>query len=159
MKLNRSKKGFTLVEIMIVVVIIGLLAAMAIPAFQKVRKNAVAKTVLNDARQIAGGAQQLALQYPAVGAADIPITYVADTGKITSPAPATDAPGIEAFVQKISKGYSDGTITYKPNVAADAVAFTLHLGGVTVGDLMGTSSTVTDLDFDTEGKPVAPAAP
>ena len=36
---NRSKQGFTLVEIMIVVVIIGLLAAMAIPAFQKVRSS------------------------------------------------------------------------------------------------------------------------
>ena len=32
-KVPRSSKGFTLVEIMIVVVIIGLLAAMAIPAF------------------------------------------------------------------------------------------------------------------------------
>ena len=42
MKYN-SKKGFTLVEIMIVVVIIGLLAAMAIPAFQKVRKTSQEK--------------------------------------------------------------------------------------------------------------------
>ena len=54
---NKSKKGFTLVEIMIVVVIIGLLAAMAIPAFQQVRENAVGKAMTNDARQLASGAQ------------------------------------------------------------------------------------------------------
>ena len=46
---NKSNKGFTLVEIMIVVVIIGLLASMAIPAFQKVRTSSQDKAVLNNA--------------------------------------------------------------------------------------------------------------
>ena len=59
---NKSTKGFTLVEIMIVVVIIGLLAAMAIPAFQKVRKASQDKTVLNNARQLSAAADQYYLE-------------------------------------------------------------------------------------------------
>lgn len=59
---KNSKKGFTLVEIMIVVVIIGLLAAMAIPAFQKVRENAREKAVLNNLRQVASAGQQYLLE-------------------------------------------------------------------------------------------------
>ena len=58
----RTSKGFTLVEIMIVVVIIGLLAAMAIPAFQKVRQSSQDKAVLNNARQLAAAADQYYLE-------------------------------------------------------------------------------------------------
>jgi len=43
--------GFTLVEIMIVVVIIGLLAAIAIPAFERVQTKAKASRLANDFRQ------------------------------------------------------------------------------------------------------------
>lgn len=76
----RNTKGFTLVEIMIVVVIIGLLAAMAIPAFQKVRQSSQEKTLINDARQIASAAAQYYLEQ---GASQVPFTVLVNT--LTAP--------------------------------------------------------------------------
>jgi type IV pilus assembly protein PilA len=58
----RSKKAFTLAEILIVVVIIGLLAAMAIPALQKVRKNSQDKAIANNLRELNAAAQQYFLE-------------------------------------------------------------------------------------------------
>ena len=57
MKMN--KKGFTLVEIMIVVAIIGILAAIAIPNFVRYRKTAQANACIGNLKQLQSAVEQL----------------------------------------------------------------------------------------------------
>jgi prepilin-type N-terminal cleavage/methylation domain-containing protein len=60
--LNKKRGGFTLVEIMIVVAIIALLAAIAVPGFLRARKRSQATRILNDLRMIDSAVDQYAIE-------------------------------------------------------------------------------------------------
>ena len=55
---SQGRRGFTLVEIMIVVAIIGLLASLALPAFQQARLNSQATAIANDFRVFSAAFEQ-----------------------------------------------------------------------------------------------------
>jgi prepilin-type N-terminal cleavage/methylation domain-containing protein len=74
-KLQTKHAGFTLVEIMIVVAIIALLAAIAVPGFLRARKRSQASKILNDLRMIDGAVDQYAIE---TGRKSGDVVYVVD---------------------------------------------------------------------------------
>jgi prepilin-type N-terminal cleavage/methylation domain-containing protein len=76
MQLNNSRRigGFTLVEIMIVVAIIALLAAIAVPGFLRARKRSQASKILNDLRLIDSAVDQYAIETNKTSGSTVAIT-------------------------------------------------------------------------------------
>ena len=76
MQLTKSSqaRGFTLVEIMIVVAIIALLAAIAVPGFLRARKRAQATKILNDLRLIDSAVDQYAIETNKTTGAPVAVT-------------------------------------------------------------------------------------
>jgi prepilin-type N-terminal cleavage/methylation domain-containing protein len=71
---RRRKGGFTLIEIMIVVLIIGILLAIAIPNFMKARESSRTKSCIANLKQIQAAKEQWAMDTKAA-----PGAAVADT--------------------------------------------------------------------------------
>ena len=82
------RRGFTLIEIMIVVLIIGILLAIAVPNFVKARESARTKSCVSNLQQIQAAKQQFAMDTKAAGTATVAATDIYGTGKYIS-GPAT----------------------------------------------------------------------
>lgn len=75
-KLHKNRAGFTLVEIMIVVAIIALLAAIAVPGFIRARKRSQATRILEDLRMIDAAVDQYAVETNKKGGDDVSSTDI-----------------------------------------------------------------------------------
>ncbi len=101
--LNTRRGGFTLVEIMIVVAIIALLAAIAVPNFLRARKRTQATRALEDIRMIDSALDQYAIENNK--AAQDPVTFEA----------------LRAYLKTGSNLETNGAALYGSNFTVDRI--------------------------------------
>jgi prepilin-type N-terminal cleavage/methylation domain-containing protein len=106
---RKARKGFTLVEIMIVVLIIGILLAIAVPNFIRARESSRAKSCISNLKQIDSAKEQWAM----------------DNKKTSADTPAdADLYGADKYVKTAPACPSSGTYT----IAAVGTAPTCSVG-------------------------------
>ena len=128
MRLRSNRKGFTLVEVMIVVAIIGLLAAIAIPNLLRARANANDGSVRGDLRAISTATESYR-------AAQSPPTYPAAVGDMTGASPP----------------YLDSSWAGTSTKHGHTLAYSTTTAGYTVTAASQTGSSATDYCIDHEG--------
>jgi len=111
---KKKKKGFTLIELIIVIAIIAILAAVAIPKFGEVRKDAALKADIANAKTIANAATAL------MADGDLEDnTYTVDDDT------TTNTNGIEGYLQNSPSPKSKGYSAYSVVVSSGKVTITM----------------------------------
>lgn len=106
---QHSSEAFTLVEIMVVVVLIGLLVALAVPGFQKVRAASQDKAVVNNLRILGAAADQYFLEYGVTEAAYTDLVGTGSTQYIKQ-------------IETVARETYDATLNQGAGVSARGVA-------------------------------------
>jgi prepilin-type N-terminal cleavage/methylation domain-containing protein len=116
--LKKARRGFTLVEIMIVVLIIGILLAIAVPNFIKARESSRAKSCIANLKQVDSAKEQWAM----------------DNNKTNGTAVAlTDLVGATAYIKSTPTCASGGT--YTPSAIGTAPSCSIGGTGATAHTL------------------------
>ncbi|MPL97583.1 hypothetical protein SDC9_43775 [bioreactor metagenome] len=122
---KKKKKGFTLIELIIVIAIIAILAALAIPKFGEVRKDAALKSDVANAKTIANAATTLLTEDKLDKTkTSYDVDDKTETEAETNP--------IETYLQNSPKPKSKGYTKYVVTINKETVSVTMTDGTNTV---------------------------